>query len=72
MKNKIIALTLIALLPGCAIINKFQNKGKRETLENADKELSALEADRKLDCETFLTKLRTLHQKVLTELEKVK
>lgn len=71
MRNLLI-VGLALSISGCAMLDKFRNKGKRETLMSADKELQALTEDRKSDCDLLLTRLRTLRAKVLAELEKVK
>lgn len=74
MKNlsKIIALFLALTLTGCSYLQKFQNKGKRETLQSADKELDSLIKDQSVNCDTWHARLVALKAKVKAEIDQLK
>ena len=69
MERLIVFAVTASLLSGCGILTK---RAKRDVLQNADKELTSILEDREKDCDLLLSRLRTLKQKVVQELEKVK
>lgn len=75
MKTQLIKLAVLLLagsLTGCAYIQKFQNKGKRETLVSADKELDSLITDQSVDCSNWHDRLLALKAKVKAEMDQLK
>ena len=62
---KLLTLLLIPLVIGCAGI---RNEARRDVLKEADKQLDSLIEIQKQDCEEYATRLRTLKQKVNTDI----